>query len=259
MTPASGVAVAAWLRPWPPSRSALSWWRGGGPLPRSTRPPTSSAAASTPSASPPLPPATRTCSPGPAARRSIAWGVDGAGILLGSDGRSLGRASDRMGMSAGPFTAAGRLWLVDVGGVLRTNAPGGVAAAASWPARRYGAVPGGRRRGGRLGRLGQPTRRRRLCELGGAEVGNAWSTRWGVAVRPLASLLGDARTATYCYDAGDWLSNGTDELRRRQIWRRRSPPGFDVGGCRWWRRRLWRCRCPACGHAFSPSCRGLRA
>jgi hypothetical protein len=73
----------------------------------------------------------------------IAWGVDGAGILLGSDGRSLGRASDRMGMSAGPFTAAGRLWLVDVGGVLRTNAPGGVAAAASWPARRYGSVPGG--------------------------------------------------------------------------------------------------------------------
>jgi len=73
----------------------------------------------------------------------IAWGVDGAGILLGSDGRILGRASDRMGMSAGPFTAAGRLWLVDVGGVLRTNAPGGVAAAASWPARRYGSVPGG--------------------------------------------------------------------------------------------------------------------
>src|SRR5512132_1886053 len=39
--------------------------------------------------------------------------------------------------------------------------------------------------------------------------GTASSTRWGIAVRPLASLLGDARTATYCYDAGKSLSNGT--------------------------------------------------
>jgi hypothetical protein len=26
-----------------------------------------------------------------------------------------------------------------------------------------------------------------------------------------------------------------DELRRRQVWRCRSPTGADVGGCRWWR------------------------
>jgi hypothetical protein len=53
----------------------------------------------------------------------IAWGVDGTGILLGSDGRSLGRVTDRMSMSVGPFTTAGRRRLVDVGGVLRRQRP----------------------------------------------------------------------------------------------------------------------------------------
>jgi hypothetical protein len=59
-------------------------------------------------------------------------------------------------------------------------------------------IPGGQRLGGRPGRLGQPSRRRRLRELGALRWGTASSTRWGIAIGPLASLLGDARTATAC-------------------------------------------------------------
>jgi hypothetical protein len=130
----------------------------------------------------------------------IAWGVDGTGILLGSDGRSLGRVTDRMSMSVGPFTTAGRRRLVDVGGVLRRQRPRPVS-----PLRSRAPREGMVRHPGRADGLavvpvgwGQPSRRRRLRELGALRWGTASSTRWGIAIGPLASLLGDARTATAC-------------------------------------------------------------
>ena len=90
-----------------------------------------------------------------------------------------------------------------------TNTPTATSAAANGPDRRsrcglvphakvWFGIPGGRRLGGRPGRLGPTESATATARTRGAEVGTASSTRRGIAIGPLASLLGDARTATAC-------------------------------------------------------------